>query len=130
MTQRELEQRLPTIVHTIAQSISSSPNIRYEGRFPLPQRGKVIECVNLLQKIAYPGYFEESVAAADGIESHVGALINELTELLYQQVHSISHQACYGYPQDHCTALLDDLNFTRLQRAPAPVQWYAPHQQQ
>src|SRR5438552_6499604 len=86
MTQRELEQRLPTIVHTIAQSISSSPNIRYEGRFPLPQRGKVIECVNLLQKIAYPGYFEESVAAADGIESHVGALINELTELLYQQV--------------------------------------------
>lgn len=52
----------------------------------LPDRARIVEAVQLLRRILYPGYFEDDTYDADRMQAHVGGLLRQVEEILTYQI--------------------------------------------
>jgi len=53
---------------------------------PLPSRDAVVECVESLRAVLFPGYFGTSELTEDNIRFHVGAALDRVRRVLLEQV--------------------------------------------
>jgi len=88
MDRNQLNERLPAIVDSLVKSIAAEPRMQHLNRIDLPSRDAIVECIDRLQQLVFPGYFGEQGLTTQNLPFRVGELIIELTELLYQQVRS------------------------------------------
>lgn len=86
MNRNELNNHLPAMVESLVKSVSAHPRLQHLNRLYLPNREKIIAAVKLLRQLAYPGYFGEQGLTTANLPYHLGELMIELTELLYEQV--------------------------------------------
>jgi serine O-acetyltransferase len=120
-----LQQRLPAVAKAVAQSITAHEKIRHLDRVTLPRREAVVECVELLRGIAYPGYFGWQGQLDAGLEYRVGDNVHKLAERLYEQVRcALRYQRHIAEGQrgtdcDSCDDAAADAVLKFLERIPA-----------
>ncbi|MGE5612022.1 MAG: serine O-acetyltransferase EpsC [Bacillota bacterium] len=94
MKRSELSQRLPAVVDVLAESILSEPRMQHLNQVYLPSTDVIIECIKLLQQLVFPGYFGKQGLTRDNVTYHIGELVNELSDMLFEQV-----RLCLRYQQ-------------------------------
>ncbi|MHA1569682.1 MAG: serine O-acetyltransferase, partial [Alphaproteobacteria bacterium] len=69
---------------------------------PLPSRDTVIEIVETLRSVLFPGYFGISEVNADGMRYHVGSTLDRLQRLIREQVKRGLCFICTDMKGDRC----------------------------
>jgi serine O-acetyltransferase len=88
-----LRQELPEIVSGLVESCQDTDTLHHLNLVGLPSREAVIEIVECLKKILFPGYFGEQEVDRFNLAYQMGMEINSLFELLSRQITlSIRHE--------------------------------------
>jgi serine O-acetyltransferase len=95
MDRKQLSELLPQVVETLAHSVAHEPRLSHLNRVHLPERTAIVQCVDLLRELMYPGYFGKPGLTVDNVSRRVGELVSEVCDLLYEQV-----RYCLRYRQE------------------------------
>ncbi len=82
----KLKGHLPALIRKIVAGYARTPQMNHLEGTALPDREVVIEMLHILFGIIYPGYFGEKGADRTTVEFHIGAHIERLHRLLFDQV--------------------------------------------
>ncbi len=86
-------QDLPQIVSDLVESCQDIDTLHHLNLVGLPSRGIVIEIVERLKKVLFPGYFGDHELDSFNLPYQIGIEINTLFELLSRQITlSIRHE--------------------------------------
>ena len=86
MDRTELNQRLPIVVEALVKSVVAQPTMQHLNRVYLPSREQIIQAIEGLQQLIFPGYFGKQGLTSTNVTFRIGELVGELTEQLYEQV--------------------------------------------
>ncbi len=86
MDRQALNHRLPAVVDELVRSVHAEPRMQHLNRVLLPSRDAAVQCIGMLQQLAFPGYFGKQGLTTENLPFRVGELVIELTDLLYDQV--------------------------------------------
>ncbi|MDW8263293.1 MAG: serine O-acetyltransferase EpsC [Phycisphaerales bacterium] len=82
----EPAQNLTQLVEALVRSIHAEPRLQHLNRVHLPSRERIIRAIELLRQLMYPGYFSGQTLTSENLACHVGGLMLELDEILFEQV--------------------------------------------
>ncbi len=89
----DLDERLRGLVGRIVDSYSDDSRTRHIDRGYLPRRREIIEIIDLLLEISYPGYFGRKDLSSNNVLYHVGEVLPRLAQTLYTQIfRALCHQ--------------------------------------
>jgi len=93
------------LVAAIVASYPDEPRTRHIDAGYLPSRDIIIELIQQLRELIYPGYFGKQNLDSATIEYHAGALLSSIHDKLLNQIgNAIRHQASRrGEPVPDCT---------------------------
>ena len=80
-------EQLSQLVDKIVESYQSDERTRHIDRIYLPNRQSVVEIIQLLLELVYPGYFGRQSLTQHNVRYHVGELLPKLGEMLFEQIH-------------------------------------------
>ena len=86
MDPKQLYARLPSVVESLVASVLKHDNMQHLNRVLLPSRDVIIDCIELLRQVAFPGYFGKQGLTTQNVNFRVGELVIELSDMLFQQV--------------------------------------------
>ena len=87
------EGRLPEIVRRIVESYERTEKIKQVISAGLPDRQKIIEIIDRMFTVLYPGYYGEKSIDTTNIVFHIGTEVDRINKLLCEQVaRSIEHE--------------------------------------
>ena len=86
MSREEKKINTADIVQSLEQSIHAEPRTRHLDRVFLPSRQEIVQIIERLRQVIYPGYFEQSGLSNGKLTAWLGEVTGELSALLYQQV--------------------------------------------
>src|SRR5262249_20298138 len=100
-TDIRLKEALPEITEAIVSTYTECSRTSSLGHKPLPSREAVIEIIEDLQDILYPGYFRRQNLHIGNVEYHVGDLIDGLHDKLTSQVaRALRHEHACARPEE------------------------------
>src|SRR6185503_19842 len=85
-TDFRLKEMLPSLTDAIVDTYTEITNINHLGHCPLPRYEAVIQCIDDLKDILYPGYRRREGLHMGNITYHVGDLIDGLHDRLTTQI--------------------------------------------
>ena len=85
-TDIRLKETLPEITEAIVATYTECSHINHLGHKPLPSREAVVDILDDLLEILYPGYVRRQNLHIGNVEYHVGDLIDGLHDKLTQQI--------------------------------------------
>jgi serine O-acetyltransferase len=85
-TDIRLKEALPEITEAIVGTYTECSRTSHLGHKPLPSREAVVEIIQNLLDILYPGYWRRQNLHMGNVEYHVGDLIDGLHDKLTQQI--------------------------------------------
>src|SRR6516165_10381695 len=85
-TDIRLKETLPEITEAIVATYTECSHINHLGHKPLPNREAVVEILDDLLEILYPGFVRRQNLHLGNVEYHVGDLVDGLHDKLTQQV--------------------------------------------
>ena len=94
MNRNELNDRLPAVVETLVRSVRQEPHLRHLDPIFLPSREAIIEAIELLRQLIYPGYFGRQDVTSQNLAFRLGRQVIEISDVLYEQV-----RCCLRYRQ-------------------------------
>ena len=115
---------LDQVVESLVDSYPGDDRTQHIDATFLPSRARAVQCIELVRKIVFPGFFDEERLTSDRVRYHVGALAAELDTLLYDQVRqSLRYnenklQSGRGDDCDHCDIQARDITDTFLKGLP------------
>ncbi|MCC6680167.1 MAG: serine acetyltransferase [Phycisphaeraceae bacterium] len=71
----------------VIESYRSEPGTSHLEATFLPSRARVIEAIEVLRRIIFPGFFEEKRITSANVQQRTAELIQQLHDLLYEQIH-------------------------------------------
>ena len=86
MDRKQLNERLPTTVEKIVASITTEPRLQHLNRVFLPNRDAIVESIQLLRQLVFPGYFGKQGLTTANLPFRIGEIVLEVSDLLYEQV--------------------------------------------
>src|SRR6266478_2956367 len=102
-TDVRLKEGLHEITEAIVATYTECKHINHLGHRPLPSRDAVVEIVEDLLEILYPGYGRRQNLHMGNVEYHVGDLIDSLHDRLTQQISRVLvHEAEAAENADPC----------------------------
>lgn len=78
--------KLDQTVDALMASYPQDPRTEHIDATFLPSRDETIRIVELLRRIIFPGFFDKQRITSDNLKFHIGELLSELDEVLYDQV--------------------------------------------
>ena len=87
MDRETLNDRLPAVVDKLVDSVLAEPRMQHLDRVILPNRDVIVDCIELLRQVIFPGYFGKQRLTRENVRYRVGELLIELQEMLFDQVH-------------------------------------------
>jgi serine O-acetyltransferase len=87
MDRETLNNRLPQVVDRLVESVLAEPRMQHLDRVLLPNRDVIIQCIERLRQIIFPGYFGQQNLTRENVRYRVGELLIEVQEMLFDQVH-------------------------------------------
>jgi serine O-acetyltransferase len=94
MNVNDLNHRLPGVVQAVVASVLSEPRMQHLNRVYLPSRDEIIQIIERLRQIVFPGYFGQQGLTTENVTYRIGELVIEITDRLYEQV-----RCCLRYRQ-------------------------------
>lgn len=89
----KMKGRLPDLIRAIVESYGRTPRMNHLEGLALPDRDKVVEIVDILFGVLYPGYFGEKGVDHNTIQFQAGSEVEKLHRLLFDQVsRAITHE--------------------------------------
>ncbi len=86
MDRNELNDQLPGVVNRLVTSMMAEPRMQHLTRVYLPNRDAIVQCIEGLRELIYPGYFGKQGLTRANLPFRVGELVMELSDMLYEQV--------------------------------------------
>jgi serine O-acetyltransferase len=96
-TDIRLKETLPEITEAIVATYTECSHINHLGHRPLPNREAVVDILEDLLEILYPGFVRRQNLHMGNVEYHVGDLVDGLHDKLTQQ---IARALRHDYDQD------------------------------
>ncbi len=85
--------QLPQVIENIVESCHKEDTIAHFDPIMIPSKESVIEILNDLKEILFPGYFREKKLSPYALRFHIGDMVNRLFEKLAAQItRSIRHE--------------------------------------
>ncbi len=100
----EMGDRLGHLVDRILDSYYADERTRHIDRAYLPSRDEIIEIIQLLLELAYPGYYGRQDLNRHNVRYHVGELLPRVGSKLYEQVFEALCYEQQEHSPDRCTA--------------------------
>jgi serine O-acetyltransferase len=94
MDQKDIKHRLPGVIDALVKSIFSEPKMQHLNRVYLPSRIVIVQVIERMRQIIYPGYFGQQGLTSENLAERMGHIVVELSEMLYEQV-----RFCMRYKQ-------------------------------
>jgi len=116
-----MKARLPKIAEVIIESCSDEECYTHIDYEPIPSREGVIDILNRLREILFPGYFSRTKVDPVNLKYTVGQSAASLFDMLSEQIcHSIRHDCLrYDQPCSECDEQGYQLALTFLEAIPA-----------
>ncbi len=93
-TDFQLKERLPEITSKMVETYRNYKATNHLGHCPLPNYDAVIEAVEWMKEILYPGYRHRDGLHMGNISYYVGDLVDKLHDVLTQQIaRALRHEA-------------------------------------
>ncbi len=86
MDRNQLNERLPLIVDSLVQDIANEPALQHLDRVLLPNRDAIVQAIDTLRQLIFPGYFGKQTLNRTNVRFRLGELVIELCEVLFDQV--------------------------------------------
>lgn len=103
-----LKQRLPELTEQIVRTYRPDDGINHLGHCPLPSYGAVVEILDNLRDILYPGYRGRVGLHAGNITYHVGNLVDTLHDALTAQIgRALQHEHRVRHNHGDCDSTVD-----------------------
>jgi serine O-acetyltransferase len=126
-----IKARLPEIAEDIIESCSDQECYTHIDYEPIPSKESVIEILNRLREILFPGYFSRGKIDPVNLKYAVGQSAAALFDMLSEQIrHSIRHDCLrYDQPCSECDEQGYQLALQFLEAIPAlrkvglPINW-------
>lgn len=84
----------PGLVEAIAASYLAEPSTRHIDAGRLPNRDRIVELIQLLRELLFPGYFGRQNLTTARLAYHIGDLLSTIHDLLDEQIElAVRHQA-------------------------------------
>lgn len=115
-----VDAALETLVDGVLASYRSDPRGQHVNRRFLPSRHEILEVVQLLQQLFYPGYVGRQDLTDANLAYHVGTLLSTIREKLHRQIETCLCFAAEraGDPGRSCTEEARRLTTAFLERLP------------
>jgi len=114
-----LRQKLPDIVEGIYNSYYQTPSTRNIGESPLPSKQSVIDILELIREILFPGYYGAAGLCWENIRYFIGSKLDQLFVSLSSEISkSFRHECketghvcvdCIDRASHHCVEFLDKI---------------------
>ena len=116
-----MKARLPKIAEDIIESCSDEECYTHIDYEPIPSREGVIDILNRLKEILFPGYFSRAKVDPVNLKYTVGQSAASLFDMLSEQIcHSIRHDCLrYDQPCSECDEKGYQLALTFMESIPA-----------
>jgi serine O-acetyltransferase len=101
------------LVYRLVESILDEPRTRHMGHALLPSRDAVAQLVDLIRKLAFPGYFGRRGLTKENIGLHVEELVATITLQMQDQIASVLRYTSDGEAASGVEAM-DDRECARL----------------
>lgn len=116
--------KLTDLVGRIVESYQSDDRTHRIDRRFLPSRTRLIQLIEKLLELVYPGYFGRQSLTSHNVGYHVGELIPQIADILHEQLHlALRYQAELQGGASPDDALLDEkageLSVRFIERIPA-----------
>ena len=93
-TDVRIKEALPELTDRIVETYSQQSTITHLGHCPLPNHETVVEAIESLKDILYPGYRRRDGLHMGNITYHVGEVIDRLHDQLTEQIaRALRHEA-------------------------------------
>lgn len=120
-TDIRLKEGLPEITEALVATYTECRHINHLGHKPLPSRDVIIEIINNLIDVLYPGYGRRQNLHIANVEYHVGDVIDGLHDRLTQQItRAIIHDRCLENPNadQDCETVAQQMTIDFLRQLP------------
>lgn len=85
-TDLRLKEELPELTARILETYDSIGSINHLGHCPLPNQNTVIDLVEMLKEVIFPGYRRRQNLHHGNVQFHIGDLIDNLHDSFTQQI--------------------------------------------
>ena len=93
-TDARLKEQLPDLTDRIVDTFSEVGTINHLGHCPLPNYDCIIQVIEDLQEIIYPGYRRQEGLHPGNVSYYIGALVDRLHDRLTTQIgRALRHEA-------------------------------------
>jgi serine O-acetyltransferase len=110
------------ITREVMQTFGSLyPKLEHLAATPLPDKGSIIQIVDNLLEVIYPGYFGRKYVEVANIEYHIGDLIDSIYARLTQEIFRSVRPSCDKKDDDdcdHCWKIAEEQSMTFLRKIP------------
>lgn len=86
MHRKALNEHLLQVVDDLTASVVGEPRMRHLDQVFLPNRDRIVEAIEMLRQLLFPGYFGKQGLTSENVKFRIGELVLEASELLYEQV--------------------------------------------
>lgn len=91
------KENLPGVVDTMLTELEERGRAEHVCQYPLPSQQTVIQILNLLAEILFPGYFGRKALDRANLPFHLGETVNTVYELLSEEIaRCLLHERQHG----------------------------------
>lgn len=118
-TDIRLKEALPEITEALVATYTECNRSSHLGHRPLPSRETIVEVLDSLLDILYPGFWRRQNLHMGNIEYHVGDVIDRLHDQLTQQItRALRHEYYQQSPEMDFEALAQQKTVESSRRLP------------
>ncbi len=89
-----LRQQLPEIVENVYKSYEQTPSTRNIGESPLPSKEVIIEILELMREILFPGYYGNTGLCWENVRYFIGSKLDQLFTSLSSEISKSFRHEC------------------------------------
>ncbi len=115
------KKKLPGIVENIIENCEDNECFTHVDYEPIPSEGYVVDIINRLREILFPGYFAREKIDPVNLKYNIGQSVSIVFDMLSEQIaHSIRHE-CFRYdlPCSECEEQGQKVTLTFLESIPS-----------
>jgi serine O-acetyltransferase len=115
------KHQLPEITQKIVTAYAGTPiRLHHLEDTPLPSRESIIEIINILQEILFPGYFGKKGMDSHSVQYHVGDCLETVYELLFREIYRSIRHGCHftEHRCSHCEDVAEEQIIDFLNKFP------------
>ena len=74
------------LVEQLVGSYGPQDHLQHINQAFLPKRSRIIDFIELLRKIVFPGFFDDQPVTPENARAHIGELLTKVQNVLHEQV--------------------------------------------